>query len=61
MTARSTQLINSMLAAGDDTQREILMQFFKTGEGDYGYGDKFLGLKNPQTRSFVKKYQDLNM
>ncbi|MBO4772287.1 MAG: DNA alkylation repair protein [Bacteroidales bacterium] len=50
-----------MLAAGDDTQREILMQFFKTGEGDYGYGDKFLGLKNPQTRSFVKKYQDLNM
>ena len=61
MTARSTQLINSMLAAGDDTQREILMQFFKTGEGDYGYGDKFLGLKNPQTRSFVKKYQDLDM
>jgi len=61
MTTRSTQLINSMLAAGDDTQREILMQFFKTGEGDYGYGDKFLGLKNPQTRSFVKKYQDLNM
>ena len=50
-----------MIAAGDDTQREILMQFFKTGEGDYGYGDKFLGLKNPQTRSFVKKYQDLDM
>ena len=61
MTPRTKNLIDSMLAAGDDTQREILMQFFKTGEGDYGYGDKFLGLKNPQTRSFVKKYQDLDM
>ena len=35
-------------------QREVLMGFFKTAPGEYGYGDEFLGLKMPQTREVVK-------
>ena len=35
-------------------QRKILMGFFKTAPGEYGYGDEFLGLKVPQTREVVK-------
>ena len=38
----------------NEKQRRVLMGFFKTGPGEYGYGDEFLGLKVPQTREIVK-------
>ena len=37
----------------NEEQRKILMGFFKTGPGEYGEGDEFLGLKVPQTREVV--------
>ena len=52
MTAR--EIISYMESLRNEEQRRILMRFFKTGPGEYGYGDEFLGLKVPQTREIVK-------
>ena len=52
MTAQ--EIIGYMESLRNEQQRQILMRFFKTGPGEYGEGDEFLGLKVPQTREVVK-------
>ena len=48
------EIIDYMESLQNDEQRKILMGFFKTGPGEYGESDEFLGLKVPQTREVVK-------
>ncbi len=52
MTAR--EIIRYMESLSNEEQRRVLMGFFKTAPGEYGYGDEFLGIKVPQTREIVK-------
>ena len=53
------EIIEYMTSQSDEEQRRILTGFFKTAPGEYGYGDKFIGLKVPQTREVVKIAKDL--
>lgn len=60
MTAQD--MITYMESLHNERQRKVLKRFFKTGPGEYGYGDEFLGLKVPQTREVVKQVaQDFPM
>ena len=40
---------------------KIYSNFFKTGKGQYGEGDKFLGITIPQQRAIAKKYPNLTL
>lgn len=48
-------LFNEIQGKADPMQVEGLSRFFKTGPGQYGEGDRFLGIKVPVTRAVVKQ------
>ncbi len=53
MKSAAKEITAYMESLHNEEQRQILMRFFKTAPGEYGYGDEFLGIKVPQTRKVV--------
>ncbi len=51
----SQDVTDKLISLKDEQQGKALMKFFKTAPGQYGYGDKFLGIKVPQTRAVAKE------
>ena len=54
MEAGDNRLFSEMLSRRDPSQVAGLSRFFKTGPGQYGEGDRFLGIKVPVTREVVR-------
>ena len=55
MQIKADDIISVLLSMSDERQREIMKRFFKTGRGEYGEGDKFIGIKVPDTRIVVRE------
>ena len=59
--ARLNQLKTDLKKLASPRRAKISQRFFKTGSGQYGAGDIFWGLTNPQQRQVAKTYSTLSL
>ncbi len=57
--SRLQNLRKELESFSNKERANILQRFFKTGKGQYGEGDLFLGITVPQSRKIAKKYSDI--
>ncbi|MFH1790141.1 MAG: DNA alkylation repair protein [bacterium] len=56
-----SELKKDLLIMADPIRAKNCLRFFKTGKGEYGAGDKFIGVSNPDQRKIAKKYKNLRI
>ena len=54
-------IYDKLVRLSDDEKRLVLPRFFKTGKGEYGEGDKFIGIIVPNVRSVAKRHKDCSL
>ena len=52
---KAKDIIKQLKRVATPEKKKVQLRFFKTGEGEYGYGDEFLGVMVPQVRAIVKE------
>jgi 3-methyladenine DNA glycosylase AlkD len=52
-------VMSALAEIADADDARFLQRFFKTGSGQYGEGDVFIGVRVPQTRAVAKRFPDL--
>ena len=50
------EVVNALKLVATEERRKVNEWFFKTGKGEYGYGDIFLGITVPDLRRIAKKF-----
>jgi len=55
------KLRRELCALANPVRVRVSQSFFKTGPGEYGEGDRFIGLTVPQLRSLAKRYRQLSL
>jgi 3-methyladenine DNA glycosylase AlkD len=61
MTASAKVIQADLKRLSNPKDAEFLQRFFKTGEGQYGHGDRFRGIRVPASRDLVKKHPDATL
>lgn len=61
MVTFTNTITAELQALSQEEKRRILPRFFKTGKGEYGEGDKFLGVTVPNVRVVARKYKATNL
>lgn len=56
-----SDIVRTLFSYSDDEKKEVLPRFFKTGPGQYGEGDSFIGVSVPNTRKVAKQYADASL
>lgn len=57
---KSNKKLNSIFQAAYNQEKSVLLgRFFKTGPGQYGEGDKFIGMSVPTLRYLSREYKDV--
>lgn len=56
---RSEDVIHALKEIADPKIAKHSARFFKSGEGEYGEGDQFLGIRVPKQREIAKKHREL--
>jgi 3-methyladenine DNA glycosylase AlkD len=51
----------ALLRRADRKKAEVLQRFFRTGKGQYGEGDIFIGISVPEIRKIAKQHSDISM
>ena len=54
-------VVDELKRFGSPRKVEKFQYFFKTGKGQYGEGDQFLGVSVPETRSVAKLFSDIQL
>lgn len=53
------RITKALRAYSDEEKKVVLPRFFKTGKGEYGEGDKFIGVVVPNTRKVAKEFSSV--
>ena len=55
-----TKIYDALVSRSDEEKKIVLPRFFKTGKGQYGEGDMFIGVTVPNIREVAKEFKNID-